>query len=97
MESSLLKYIASPNTGVSGARIIHHLDHVAAGMAFPQAVASFNANIRYEGLVHAVTEEGWFKENKDKLIMSALTALLQQGLYACTAICMHTHTCPLLR
>jgi DnaJ family protein C protein 13 len=63
IESSLLKYLASPNVG----------------MAFPLAVQRFNSNVHYAGLVHAVSEDGWFKENKEKLIMEALTSLLEQG------------------
>ncbi len=42
-------------------------------------MARFNANVDYSGLVHAVTEDGWFKENKEKLIHSALTSLLTNG------------------
>eukprot|EP00055_Hartaetosiga_balthica_P006980 m.23293 g.23293 ORF g.23293 m.23293 type:complete len:2228 (-) comp5537_c0_seq1:183-6866(-) len=63
VESSLLKYLSTPNTGIS----------------FQLAVRRFNANVNYSGLVHAVTEDGWFKENKEKLIFAALTSLLQQG------------------
>lgn len=33
-------------------------------MSWQLAVARFNSNINYSGLVHAVTEDGWFKENK---------------------------------
>ncbi|EDQ93103.1 uncharacterized protein MONBRDRAFT_17362 [Monosiga brevicollis MX1] len=63
VESSLLKFLASPDVG----------------MSFQLAVRRFNSNINYSGLRHAVTEEGWFKENKEKLIMTALAALLERG------------------
>ena len=47
----------------------------------------FNANINYGGLNHAVTAEGWFKENKEKLIASALNSLLQHGALAVGCYC----------
>ena len=34
------------------------------GVSFEDAVRMFNCNINYSGLNHAVTAEGWFKENK---------------------------------
>ena len=46
------------------------------GEPFLGVVDRFNANIGYSGLNHAVTQEGLFVENKEKLIISALTALL---------------------
>jgi DnaJ family protein C protein 13 len=64
VESSLLKYLGAPGTD---------------GISYHTAVARFNANVDYSGLVHAVTEDGWFKENKEKLIHSALTSLLTNG------------------
>ena len=38
----------------------------------------FNSNVAYSGLNHAVTAEGMFAENKEKLINCALTALLMK-------------------
>lgn len=38
----------------------------------------FNANVGYSGLNHAVSAEGLFAENKEKLINVALQALLQK-------------------
>lgn len=64
VESSLLKYLGAPGTD---------------GISYTVAVARFNSNIDYAGLVHAVSEDGWFKENKEKLIHAALTALLTNG------------------
>eukprot|EP00051_Salpingoeca_urceolata_P002050 m.46532 g.46532 ORF g.46532 m.46532 type:complete len:2282 (+) comp11866_c0_seq1:73-6918(+) len=63
VESALLKFISGP----------------AQGLPFEQALHRFNSNINYAGLVHSVTEEGWFKENKEKLIFSALSMLLERS------------------
>eukprot|EP00040_Diaphanoeca_grandis_P032411 m.196277 g.196277 ORF g.196277 m.196277 type:complete len:2301 (-) comp32615_c0_seq1:478-7380(-) len=46
---------------------------------FSLAVLRFNMNIEFSGLQHAVSEEGFFKENKEKLIFQAIRALLQHG------------------
>ncbi len=62
-ESTLLKFIGSQNPGIS----------------FEDAVRMFICNVNYSGLVHAVTADGWFKENKEKLINTALGSLLQHG------------------
>ena len=35
-----------------------------ADISFEDAVRMFNCNVNYGGLVHAVTADGWFKENK---------------------------------
>ncbi|XP_037090468.1 dnaJ homolog subfamily C member 13-like isoform X2 [Pollicipes pollicipes] len=43
-----------------------------------EAVARFNANVSYSGLIHAVTGESLFAENKERLISAALTSLLQR-------------------
>lgn len=37
---------------------------VLAGMSFEDAVRMFNCNINYSGIIHAVTADGWFKQNK---------------------------------
>ena len=47
---------------------------------FNEAVARFNANVSYSGLVHAVTQEHLFAENKEKLIHSALMALINKDI-----------------
>uniref|UniRef100_A0A6I8R119 DnaJ heat shock protein family (Hsp40) member C13 n=1 Tax=Xenopus tropicalis TaxID=8364 RepID=A0A6I8R119_XENTR len=45
---------------------------------FADAVFRFNANISYSGVLHAVTQDGLFSENKEKLINNAITSLLSQ-------------------
>ncbi|XP_036374961.1 dnaJ homolog subfamily C member 13-like [Megalops cyprinoides] len=46
--------------------------------SFSDAVFRFNANISYSGVLHAVTQDGLFSENKEKLINNAVVALLYQ-------------------
>ena len=41
-----------------------------------EAVERFNSNMAYSCLNHAITQEGLFTKNKDKLINGALTAML---------------------
>ncbi|KAJ8321004.1 hypothetical protein KUTeg_002591 [Tegillarca granosa] len=48
------------------------------GMTFEEAVSRFNSNISYSGLLHAVTQDGLFAENKEKLINGALNSLLEK-------------------
>ncbi|OCT75945.1 dnaJ homolog subfamily C member 13 isoform X1 [Xenopus laevis] len=45
---------------------------------FADAVFRFNSNISYSGVLHAVTQDGLFSENKEKLINNAITSLLSQ-------------------
>uniref|UniRef100_A0A673ZKQ0 DnaJ homologue subfamily C GRV2/DNAJC13 N-terminal domain-containing protein n=1 Tax=Salmo trutta TaxID=8032 RepID=A0A673ZKQ0_SALTR len=45
---------------------------------FADAVFRFNANVSYSGVLHAVTQDGLFSENKEKLISNAILALLSQ-------------------
>ncbi|XP_069068012.1 dnaJ homolog subfamily C member 13 isoform X2 [Pleurodeles waltl] len=45
---------------------------------FADAVFRFNANISYSGVLHAVTQDGLFSENKERLINNAITSLLSQ-------------------
>uniref|UniRef100_A0A8C7D3H7 DnaJ heat shock protein family (Hsp40) member C13 n=1 Tax=Oncorhynchus kisutch TaxID=8019 RepID=A0A8C7D3H7_ONCKI len=45
---------------------------------FADAVFRFNANVSYSGVLHAVTQDGLFSENKEKLISNAVLALLSQ-------------------
>ena len=55
----------------------HHLKFLQQPPAkFFEAVARFNANISYSGLLHAVTQDTLFAENKEKLIVQGLNALL---------------------
>ncbi|KAG8009572.1 DnaJ-like protein subfamily C member 13, partial [Nibea albiflora] len=57
-----------------------HLKFLAAppNGNFADAVFRFNANISYSGVLHAVTQDGLFSENKEKLINNAILALLSQ-------------------
>uniref|UniRef100_A0A8B9HJM2 J domain-containing protein n=1 Tax=Astyanax mexicanus TaxID=7994 RepID=A0A8B9HJM2_ASTMX len=57
-----------------------HLRFLAAppNGIFADAVFRFNANISYSGVLHAVTQDGLFSENKEKLINNAILALLSQ-------------------
>ena len=48
------------------------------GWSFAEAVSRFNANIPYSGLIHEVTAEHLFAENKEKLIHAAMTALISR-------------------
>eukprot|EP00058_Branchiostoma_floridae_P000587 XP_002586075.1 hypothetical protein BRAFLDRAFT_252432 [Branchiostoma floridae] len=45
---------------------------------FSEAVYRFNNNVSYSGLLHAVTADGFFAENKEKLIHIAITVLLER-------------------
>ncbi|CAG9764959.1 unnamed protein product [Ceutorhynchus assimilis] len=45
---------------------------------FSACVKRFNANISYSGLLYSVTQEGIFAENKEKLILAALQALVSR-------------------
>ncbi|KAL8616890.1 hypothetical protein ACOMHN_041809 [Nucella lapillus] len=49
-----------------------------AGMSMEQAVNRFNANVSYSGLLHAVTADALFAQNKEKLISQALASLMEQ-------------------
>uniref|UniRef100_A0A6Q2XCL8 J domain-containing protein n=1 Tax=Esox lucius TaxID=8010 RepID=A0A6Q2XCL8_ESOLU len=57
-----------------------HLKFLAAppNGNFADAVFRFNANVSYSGVLHAVTQDGLFSENKEKLISNAILALLSQ-------------------
>ena len=69
VEATLLTFLGKPSPEVP----------------FSLAVLRFNMNIEFSGLLHAVSEEGWFKENKEKLIFNALNALLTHGEKTVTA------------
>lgn len=47
-----------------------------ANVSFNEILKRFNANVPYSGLINAVTSEGLFAENKEKLIHSALNTVL---------------------
>ncbi|XP_076459341.1 dnaJ homolog subfamily C member 13-like isoform X2 [Babylonia areolata] len=48
------------------------------GMSVEETVNRFNANVSYSGLLHAVTADGLFAQNKEKLINLALSSLIEQ-------------------
>ncbi|TPP40896.1 DnaJ protein, partial [Fasciola gigantica] len=48
------------------------------GISFWEVLQRFNANVSYSGLIHSVTQDGVFAENKEKLIKEALSAILTQ-------------------
>eukprot|EP00731_Ephydatia_muelleri_P020259 Em0012g1084a len=62
VESQYLRYMINPPPGVT----------------FAESVARFNANVSYNGLNYAVTQDRLFAENKEKLITQALQTLLQK-------------------
>ncbi|XP_023933252.1 dnaJ homolog subfamily C member 13-like [Lingula anatina] len=62
VESQHMKFIQSPPPNIN----------------FEMAVERFNSNISYSGLLHAVTQDGLFAENKEKLINGTLSALLDK-------------------
>jgi len=43
---------------------------------FFEAVSRFNSNVAYSGLLHAVTQDSLFAENKEKMIIHGINALL---------------------
>ena len=62
VESMHLKYLVTPPQGWS----------------FFEAVSRFNANVPYSGLIHSVTAEHLFAENKEKLIHNAMLSLIDK-------------------
>lgn len=57
---------------------LKYLVNTPPSVPFNEAVERFNSNVGYSGLNHAVTADGIFAENKEKLINGALTALLMK-------------------
>lgn len=47
-------------------------------ISFWEVIERFNANVAYSGLVHAVSQDGIFTENKERLIKDALIVLLSR-------------------
>ena len=89
VESTHLKFLISPPPGklvlfiltihfISMQAKIDKIANVSIGWDFAESISRFNANISYSGLAHAVTQEHLFAENKEKLIFSALTAILNR-------------------
>ncbi|XP_065200940.1 dnaJ homolog subfamily C member 13 isoform X2 [Planococcus citri] len=52
------------------------LSQPPARKQYSEIIERFNANVPYSGLLHSVTQDGIFSENKEKLIIMALQALM---------------------
>ncbi|XP_011314514.1 dnaJ homolog subfamily C member 13 isoform X3 [Fopius arisanus] len=50
------------------------------GRTFAEILERFNANVPYSGLHYSVTQDGLFTENKDKIILGALSSLVSKEL-----------------
>ncbi|KAB7502591.1 DnaJ-like protein subfamily C member 13 [Armadillidium nasatum] len=57
---------------------VKFLQQPPIGWTFSEAVQRFNANVSYSGLLHSVTGEGLFAENKEKLITGAIGSLVSK-------------------
>lgn len=57
---------------------LRQLSAALPGKQFVEAVNKFNSNVSYSGLNYAVTQDGLFVENKEKLINAALNALISK-------------------
>ena len=57
---------------------LRQLSAALPGRQFVEAVNKINSNVAYSGLNYAVTQDGLFVENKEKLINAALTALISK-------------------
>lgn len=49
---------------------------ISAGLKRSDLIRRLNANIPYTGLTYSVSQEGFFTENKGKVIVGALEAVL---------------------
>ncbi|KAK2708868.1 hypothetical protein QYM36_014482, partial [Artemia franciscana] len=70
VESTHLRFLAQPPPGI----------------LFNEAVERFNASVSYSGLLHSVTQESFFAENKEKLINGALSAIVAREVDSETPI-----------
>ncbi|KAK6045213.1 hypothetical protein COOONC_17282, partial [Cooperia oncophora] len=52
---------------------------ISAGLKRSELIRRFNANIPYTGLTYSVAQEGFFTENKGKVIVGALEAVLGES------------------
>ncbi|ESO09053.1 hypothetical protein HELRODRAFT_156562 [Helobdella robusta] len=55
------------------------LQNPPPGMTATEVLSRFNSNVSYSGLLHAVTAETLFAENKERLINGALSSLLESN------------------
>ncbi|RTG84143.1 DnaJ subfamily C member 13 [Schistosoma bovis] len=69
-----LRFIPLMNSATEEVESVHL--RFLQGVSFWEVVQRFNANIAYSGLLHAVTQDGVFAENKEKLIKDALVCIL---------------------
>lgn len=54
------------------------LSQPPAKKSYFEIIERFNSNVPYSGLLHCVTQDGIFSDNKEKLIIMALQALMQR-------------------
>ncbi|XP_015609793.1 dnaJ homolog subfamily C member 13 isoform X2 [Cephus cinctus] len=59
---------------------VKFLQQPPGGRTFDEILERFNANVPYSGLHYSVTQDGLFTENKDKIILGALNALISKDL-----------------
>ncbi len=51
------------------------INELPPGYTMNQILSRFNVNVPYSGLINAVTQDGLFSENKEKLIYNTLNSL----------------------
>ena len=77
VEIQHLKFLVQlPSGRLSSPQEVPNSPGSQANVSFNEILKRFNANVPYSGLINAVTSEGLFAENKEKLIHSALNAVL---------------------
>ncbi|UJR33077.1 hypothetical protein I4U23_020536 [Adineta vaga] len=77
VEIQHLKFLVQPPSGrLSSPQDGANSTASQGNVSFNEILKRFNANVPYSGLINAVTSEGLFAEKKEKLIHSALNALL---------------------
>ncbi|XP_066599154.1 dnaJ homolog subfamily C member 13 isoform X2 [Prorops nasuta] len=59
---------------------VKFLQQTPGGRTFSEILERFNANVPYSGLNFPVTQDGLFAENKEKLILGALQALVSKDM-----------------
>jgi DnaJ family protein C protein 13 len=77
VEIQHLKFLVQPPSGrLSSPQDTTNHAASQANVSFNEILKRFNANVPYSGLINAVSSEGLFAENKEKLIHSAINTLL---------------------
>ncbi|KAK9497827.1 hypothetical protein O3M35_003746 [Rhynocoris fuscipes] len=71
------------------ASLLKLLKNSAGNKLISDMIERFNCNVPYSGLLHSVTQDGLFKENKEKPIIEALQAitLRTKDIYNLDALC----------